>query len=408
MTTDRPAGVRFALRDWLRPPRPHGETIEGRVVSPLELFYDLVFVVFVSQVAHQLAAHPDGVGVRNFAVLFGLLWYAWVNGTLYHDLHGGDDGRSRLYMFVQMSMVAMISVYAGHAGDDATEGRIFSILFLTLIAWLTYQWWVVRRQDDADMAATSTPYFVGLAGLFLFVLASVFTTDGLRVLLWALGTATAILAPSVRLARGRTRGRMAFSVSASMAERFGLLTIIVLGEVMVGIVNGLSQAEHSVGTTVTGLLCLGIGFGIWWNYFDFVGLRPPRPGFAPRNVWMVTHLPLSMAVAATGAGTVSLIEHSAQRHTPTGTAWLIGGSVAALCLSLATLLRVLPERAGARLVPHSLVVAALVAVGAAAVRPRPWILTLVLVLVLTAVWVESFARHARLGEPFVDAADHAH
>jgi len=201
---------------------------------------------------------------------------------------------------------------------------------------------------------------------------------------------------------------MAFSVSASMAERFGLLTIIVLGEVMVGIVNGLSQAEHSVGTTVTGLLCLGIGFGIWWNYFDFVGLRPPRPGLAPRNVWMITHLPLSMAVAATGAGTVSLIEHSAERHTPTGTAWLIGGSVAALCLSLATLLRVLPERAGARLVPHSLVVAALVAVGAAAVRPRPWILTLVLVLVLTAVWVESFARHARLGEPFVDAADHAH
>ena len=55
MTTERPRGLRFALRNWMRPPRPHGETIEGRVVSSLELFYDLVFVVFVSQVAHALA-----------------------------------------------------------------------------------------------------------------------------------------------------------------------------------------------------------------------------------------------------------------------------------------------------------------------------------------------------------------
>ena len=88
----------------------------------MELFYDLV-VVFVAQVAHALAAHPDAVGACNFVVLFSVVWYAWLNGTLYQDLHGSNDGRSRLYMFVQMSLISLISVSAGHAGDDAVDGK---------------------------------------------------------------------------------------------------------------------------------------------------------------------------------------------------------------------------------------------------------------------------------------------
>lgn len=407
MPTDGPGGLRPALRDWLRLPRPHGEAIEGRVVSSLELFYDLVFVVFVSQVAHTLAAHPDATGIRDFVVLFALVWYTWLNGTLYHDLHGDDDGRSRLYMFVQMALVALLAVYAGHAADDAQEGRAFAVLLALLIVWLTYQWWVVRRQDDAETAATTTPYFVGLGTILLFVVASIPAgSDDLRVLLWGCGAAGAIGIPLAGLAFRSRRAGAGFEVSSSMAERFGLFTIIVLGEVMVGIVGGLSQAEHSAATTTVGLLCLAIGFGIWWNYFDFVGMRPPRPGNRVRGAWLVVHLPLSMAVAATGAGMVSLIEHADEGHAPAGTAAVIGGAVALLCLCLASLLRLLPERPGARLVPAGFLAAAAVSVGAAALRPAPWLLALVLVGVLSVVWWESFVRHARLGEPFVAPGPH--
>ena len=403
MTIQRSSGLRFALRDWMRPPRPHGEAIEGRVVSSLELFYDLVFVVFVAQVAHALAISADAVGARNFLVLFTLVWYAWLNGTLYHDLHGSDDGRSRLYMFVQMSLIALISVYAGRAAEDAAAGRAFAILLALLIAWLAYQWSVVRRQDDPETATTTTPYFAGLAAIFLAAVASIFaTSDELRVLLWGLGAAAAIVVPLVGLPRRRARLDTAFQISGSLAERFALFTIIVLGEVIAGVVNGLAGAEHSTGTTAVGLLCLGIGFGIWWNYFDFVGLRRPRPGLAVRGKWLVTHLPLSMAVAATGAGMVSLIEHAADSRSPAGTSWLVGGAMALLFLCLAQLLRLLPERPGARLVPAGLLGAAALSIGAAALRPPPWVLTLMLLLALTAVWTESFVRHARLGEPFVD------
>lgn len=407
MSTDRPAGLRLALRDWLRPPRPHGHAIEDRVVSSLELFYDLVFVVFVSQVAHTLAEHPDATGVRNFAVLFALVWYTWLNGTLYHDLHGDDDGRSRLYMFVQMGLVALLSVYAGHAADDPDDGRAFAVVLALLIVWLTYQWWVVRRQDDPEMAATTTPYFIGLASILVFVVASIpVRSDDLRVLLWGFGAVGAIGIPLLGLWFRRSRVESGFQVSSSMAERFGLFTIIVLGEVVVGVVDGLSRAERTAATTAVGLLCLTIGFGIWWNYFDFVGMRAPRPGLGVRGAWLVVHLPLSMAVAGTGAGMVSLVEHAGEPHTPTGTAFVTGGAVALLCLCLAALLRLLPERPGARLVPAGFVVAAVFALGAAALRPAPWLLTLLLVLALSAVWAESFARHARLGDPFLAPDQH--
>jgi low temperature requirement protein LtrA len=402
VSSDRRPGLRFALREWLRPPRPHGEAIEGRTVSFLELFYDLVFVVFVAQVAHALAAHPDGPGIRNFVVLFTLVWYAWLNGTLYHDLHGGNDGRSRTYMFVQMLLIAMLAVYAEQAATETAAGRRFAILLALLLGWLIYQWWVVRRQDDPQMAALTTPYFIGLTVILALVVVSVAVDDpSTRLILWAVGAAGAIVVPLVGAVwrhEGLTEG---FQVTESMAERFALFTIIVLGEVIVGVVDGLTEAGGGWTTKGVGWLCLGIGFGIWWNYFDFVGRRPPRPGLGVRGLWLVSHLPLSMSVAATGAGMVSLIAHATDDQTPTGTSWLIGGSMATLCVSLAVIVSLMPERSGARYVPHSLLAAALAVLLVAALQPRPSLLAAAALALLTIVWIEAFIRHARLGQPFV-------
>jgi low temperature requirement protein LtrA len=316
VASNRPGGLGFALREWMRPPRPHGQVIEGRTVSFLELFYDLVFVVFVSQVANALVAHPNGAGVRGFVVLFTLVWYTWLNGTLYHDLHGSNDGRSRTYMFVQMLLISLMSVYAGEATVDSDDGRRFAILLSVLLLWLMYQWWVVRRQDDPEMAAVSTPYFVGLAVILALVVASIAVEEPtVRLILWAVGAAGAIVVPLAGSVRRRDNPAQGFRVSESTAERFALFTIIVLGEEIAGVVDGLTKAGGGWGTKGVGWLCLGIAFGIWWNYFDFVGRRPPRPGLGARGVWLVTHLPLSMSVAAIGAGMVSLIEHAADDRT---------------------------------------------------------------------------------------------
>src|SRR5262245_3261834 len=81
--------IRYGLTTWFRtPPRRHGEVAATREVSFLELFYDLVYVVLIGHTAHHLAGHVSGRAIVEFAVVFGLIWLAWFNGTFWHELHG--------------------------------------------------------------------------------------------------------------------------------------------------------------------------------------------------------------------------------------------------------------------------------------------------------------------------------
>ena len=138
--------VKHGMRVWYGDgPRRHGEPLPGRVVSYIELFYDLVFVVLVGQAAHTLAAHPGWRGAAEFGALFGLIWIAWINGTLYHELHGREDGRSRTYIFAKMCVLAVLAVFVDHAGGE--DGTSFAPTYSVLLVLLSWQWYEVRRRD---------------------------------------------------------------------------------------------------------------------------------------------------------------------------------------------------------------------------------------------------------------------
>lgn len=403
-TTDRTgSNLGSAVRQWFRPPRPHGEVIEDRVVSPLELFYDLVFVVLIAQIAHTLAGNVSWRGVGDFTVVFALIWFAWLNGSLYHELHGGEDGRSRSFIFAQMTLLVVLAVYAGHAADDVSDGQGFAVVYTVLLGLLGIQWAGVRRQDDGLLAALTMRYVASLGLVGIIVGASALVDDpAQRVWIWAAAVAVAALAMLAPILRRDPVVDQALQVTESLAERFGLLIIIVLGEVVVGVVDGLSEAGRDARTIATGLLALAIGFGFWWNYFDFAGRRVPRPEPRYRAIWMCAHLPLALATAAAGAGMVGLVEHAAASRTPAPTAWLIGGAAALLAASLAALVAVVEPHPGRRLVPISLSAVAGVSLLLAALRPAPWLLALGLQLALSSVWVEAFIRHARTGVPIAE------
>ncbi len=112
------------------PPRAHGEVLEDRAVSFLELFYDLVFVVLIAQIAHTLAGDVSWAGFGRFAVVFSLIWVAWVNGSFYHELHGRDDGRSRASPLILASGLAVtlsavwVEALLRHAHDGTPIGQL--------------------------------------------------------------------------------------------------------------------------------------------------------------------------------------------------------------------------------------------------------------------------------------------
>jgi low temperature requirement protein LtrA len=392
------------VRRWFRPPRAHGEVIDDRTVSFLELFYDLVFVVLIAQLAHTLADHVSWTGMRDFVIVFCLIWIAWLNGSLYHELHGGEDGRSRTYIFLQMALLVLLAVFAGHAADDLSDGRNFAIVYAILLALISWQWFDVRRFDSPEWRAVAGRYVLGMVVVLAIVLLSAaFNSIETRLLLWAAAVVVTLVGNLVfALLPQSEEMAEATRVTESLSERFGLFTIIVLGEVVVGVADGLSDAEHNFRTIATGLIALTIGFGFWWNYFDFVGRRVPA-GRTNRVAWLFGHLPLALGIAAAGAGMVSLIEHAGDDRTPAPTAWLLAGATAGVAVSIAILARTLDDHPGRRMVPYSLVAAAVISLLVGLARPAPWLLAMLLSLSLSAVWMESFVRHAGLN---LSIADH--
>lgn len=382
----------FRRRFWL-PPRAHGEVIEDRTVSFLELFYDLVYVVVIAAAASVLAHDIAWRTTAEFAVAFGLIWLAWVNGTLYHDLHGHDDIRTRTYTFAQMLLVVLLAVFVG---DGPEGGQSFALVYAAFFALLTWLWYTVRRQDDERYRATTARYLMANITFTLVMFGSAFLEADAQLAVWAL-LLVGWLVGNLVLGRSMTTiTEERLFVSDSFVERFGLFIIIVLGEVVVGVVDGLSNAERNVETIATGLVALIIGFGFWWNYFDLTGRRLPRedPGGAP--FWLTAQLPLTMSIAAAGAAMVGVIEHATDDRAPQAATWLLSGSVALGFLALIVIVRTLEDYDRYRTVylPTSFVMlgAAGLALLIGAWHPAPLLLVTALAATQVLVWLYAVRR----------------
>lgn len=124
MTPRHEQWARLRSQLW-RPPRAHGEQPRERVVGPLELFYDLVVVVLVAQAAHHLAEHLTWRGLGEFAAVFALVWIAWLNGSLHHELHGHDDARGRSLFLLQILVLVPLGAFIPEAGG--ARGVAFAV-----------------------------------------------------------------------------------------------------------------------------------------------------------------------------------------------------------------------------------------------------------------------------------------
>ena len=387
--------IRYGLSNWFRtPPRRHGEIVAEREVSFLELFYDLVYVVLIGRATHHLAEHITGRGVVEFAVVFGLIWLAWFNGTFWHELHGREDGRSRNYIFLQMGLLALLAVFAGEAaGEDGAE---FAITYSILFALLTWQWWQVHRVDtDPRYRPTTMRYIGGMLASTAVILASAFADDGLRVGLWALVVFCWVVGGHVLVSRDHTEG-FGEGVTDSLVERIGLFTIIVLGEMVVGVVLGMSDAEHRDTTTIaTGMIGLIVAMGIWWNYFDMLGRRVPRRRGPRLANWLYAHLPLTMAIAAAGAALVSIVGQASESSVPSSTGLLFACSIAVVLAAVGLACTALPADefppGMRRWIAPTFVVAAAIPIVIAAFESAPIALVSCTAASLLLAWLVLFA-----------------
>jgi low temperature requirement protein LtrA len=336
------------IRRWWQAPRRVGDIDRDRRVSFLELFYDLVYVVLIAELAHALAGHISSAGVLNFAFLFTFVWWAWINGringTMYYDLHGNNDLRTRVFTFMQMLTVASMAVFAHNALGDGSVGFALSFVAYQLI--LTYLSWRTGVHDPAHRPLSDYNSLILLIAAAL-VFVSVFVPPPARFVLWVAALVISLLLPLFLNAwraqdqQFHNQVKRVWSLSQSAVERFGLLTIIVLGEVVVGAVQGVAGHHHidlEVGLTAS--LGILIAIGMWSLYFDFVSHRLPRSGEQFGQGWMYFHLPMTMGIAATGAAVLNVVVLVGESISG-DVRWLLVGAPALTIAAIAVLMRMI-------------------------------------------------------------------
>jgi low temperature requirement protein LtrA len=279
-------------------------TESHRASTPLELLFDLTFVVAVAQLA---SAYAHGLGAGHgilgsavpFMFVFFAIWWAWMNFTWFSSAYDTDDVLYRLFTLVQMAGVLVLAAGVPAAFDES-DFLVITIGYLIMRIGLIAQW-VRAAIEHPDGRTTATRYAIGLAVSQAGWVARLWLPEE-----WAIPSfvVLALLDLSVPLWAERTG--MTPWHPHHIAERYGLFVIILLGESVFAATNGVSASLAASGLTpelvviaVAGLLIL---FGVWWIYFA----EPVGEGLARHRAWSFFwgygHYPLLAAIAAIGAG----------------------------------------------------------------------------------------------------------
>jgi len=376
-------------RAWQRPGlRTDEEFDRHRPVSWLELFFDLVFVVVIARLAHRLTEHLDGGGVVTFAVEFLAIFWAWNAFTYYTERFESAGLENRAFTFLAFIPVAGLAVFAENGLGENYAG--FATAYL-LARGLNQASWLRACVHVAAFRPTGLRFVVGYLIAVVLILASVPFDGAPRVALFTLAVLVEIVTPSFTVAH---QSKLPQLSTSKFPERFGLLTMIVLGEAVSDVVLELSALQdhhelHGAGI-VTGILGLGLVFGLWWIYFDFVARRAPKPVFAIALSWVYLHLVTLAAITMTGVGVGVAVAGTVTGGLPASTrVAVVGGVVLGLggiAALQTTLTRGPDEPTHARLSP-ALKVGVAVVVGVLGLLDLGWNATALLVLLLAGLAV---------------------
>ncbi len=278
---------------WWGPPKKFSAQSEERKISWLELFYDLVYVIAISKITHHLAAHPDITGLLDYTYFFAMIFWGWQNGSQYHDLHGTSGLRTILMTLWQMLIVAALVVTIGSSDENLVFNVTIAVMALQL--FITYLWWSVGIYDK-EHRKLNVPYTVFYLVSFALMFLTLFLEQPyLRIVFYI--TLVLNFIPPFILHRVLKRRDIDFSLSASMTERLGLFTIIVFGEVVLGVINGVSALHQiSVSIGISFVLAILIVFALWWLFFRLVSDRPCKKGFKKSSLMQLLYIPTLMSL----------------------------------------------------------------------------------------------------------------
>jgi low temperature requirement protein LtrA len=242
---------------------------EDYSVSPLELFFDLVFVFAFTQVTSLMAADLSGLGVLRGIALLLVVWWAWVGyAWLTNSVAVDDDVRSRIVVFAAMAAGLVMGLAIPHAWSD--DGVIFGFAYLTVTVLFVLLYAVATR-DKPEMHRAVRRLAPGvLIAPVLVAIAGFFDAGMVRAALWTIALIVTLGAPFVS-------GLEGWHVRPGhFAERHGLIIIIALGESVVALGLAASGDELTLAVVTASVIGIVVVAALWWLYFDVVAIAAER------------------------------------------------------------------------------------------------------------------------------------
>ena len=239
---------------------------EGEQVSPLELFFDLVFVLALTQCTQLMSDHPNWGGLAKGILVLALLWWAWVGYSWITSVVDPEHDSVRIVIFAAMAGMLLVALAVPSAyGGLALE---FAVAY-AIVRYGQIGLFIIASRDNASLRhsvltlAASTTVGVGI------LVAGSFLEGGAQVAVWAIALALDMGSPYFFGSEG---WRL---VPAHFAERHGLILIIALGESIVAIGVGVA-GELSFGQAMAAVAGVGLAAAMWWLYFDVVAIVAAR------------------------------------------------------------------------------------------------------------------------------------
>ncbi|MBA2624311.1 MAG: low temperature requirement protein A [Acidimicrobiia bacterium] len=285
-------------------------------VTPLELFFDLVFVFALTQVTAFLADNPTAQGVVRGLLLLGLMWWSWVGYAWLGNVVRADEGAARVAMLSAMGAMFVLALCIPEAFDDAAGGLpgplVVALCYFAFRALHLALFWIVGAGDVGlrRQLLRFTPSVLSATALLVVAAA---TSGTAQTVLWG----AALVADYVGTFLGGASGWRLRS-AGHFAERHGLIVIVALGESIVAIGVGVAEVPVSWSIVAAAALGLAISAALWWLYFDVTALMAERAlsGAAgeeqaalARDAYSFIHLPLVAGVVLVSLGLKKVLEY---------------------------------------------------------------------------------------------------
>lgn len=290
------------------PMKPRGSDEPHRASTPLELLFDLVFVVAVAlasaRLHHSIVEHHVAQGVLSFMMVFFAIWWAWMNFSWFASAYDTDDVPYRLLVMVQLAGALVLAAgvpSAFEAGDFFIITVGYTIMRLALIVQ-----WLRAWRGDALRRKNISRNIIGLLVAQVAWIGLLFVPMQYKMI----GFVSLVVLEMATPAWAESAGRTPFHPE-HMVERFGLFTIIVLGESILSVATAVQASvdlrhyDAFFMQTVIGAVL--IVFNMWWNYFQQVE-HNLRDSLKSALLWSYGHYFIFTAAAAVGAGLAAYVD----------------------------------------------------------------------------------------------------